>query len=154
MKEFLEILTRIAEANEENIFFLQAGYVIGIIACIVLLIIVALACWIFFRYPRRQSGVTIRAPRGSVFVSSHAIADLIESLEDDFKDIEIKKVTLLNCKKFLRLEIQVNYGLGGEPMPAIAESLQEKAVNALNYNFGISSVKDISIRVKRAPAVK
>lgn len=154
MKDFLEILTRIAKANEENVFFLQSGYVLGVIACITLFIIVAIVYWVFFKYPRRQSGVTIRAPRGSVFVSSHAIADLIESLEEDFKDIEIKKVTLLNCKKFLRLEIQVNYGLGGEPMPAIAESLQEKAVNALNYNFGISSVKDISIRVKRAPSAK
>lgn len=154
MKDFLDILARIAKGNDENIFFFQSGYVIGVTACIALFIIVALLYWIFFKYPRRQSGVTIRAPRGNVFVSSHAIADLIESLEGDFKDIEIKKVILLNCKKFLRLEIQVNYGLGGESMPAIAESLQEKAVNALNYNFGISSVKDISIRVKRVPSVK
>lgn len=154
MREFIKIIDMLWNAGEENAFYIQSGFILGVIACIVLFAVALILYGVFFKYPRRQAGVTIRAPRGSVFISSAAIADLVESLEDGFNDIEIKKVTLLNCKKFLRLEIQVNYATGGEPMPKIAASLREKTVEALNYNFGIDSVKDIAIKVRRVPQAR
>ncbi len=133
-----------------DVFSFQAGYVAGVGVFVALAILFSLAYWFIFRYPRRSAGISIRGQLGSIFISSHAISDLVKSLEGDFKDIEIAKVLLLDCKKFNRIEIQVNYELGGQSMTDIAPALQGRTVEALKDVFGIECIRDVSVRVRRA----
>jgi len=133
-----------------DLFSFQAGYVAGVAVFVVLAIVIALAYWLVFRYPRRSAGVSIRGPLGSIFISAHAISDLVKSLESEFKDIEIAKVLLLDCKKFNRIEIQINYELGGQAMTDIAPALQSRTVESLKDVFGVDCIRDVSVRIRRA----
>lgn len=131
-------------------FSFQVGYISGVSVFVVLAVAVSIVYWIFFRYPRRSPGISIRAPLGTVFISSAAISDLVKSLERDFKCLEIVKVSLLDFKKFNRIEIQVNYALGGDGIPELAPALQEKSLDTLKKTFGVDCIKDVSVRVRRA----
>lgn len=147
MESFIDFLQ---EMENVQSFSFQVGYVAALGLLLALVVVFALVYFIFFRYPRRCAGVPIRAPLGDIFVSSHAVSDLIKSLEGEFKDIEIAKVHLLDCKNFLRVEVQVDYALGGENMTEIGPSLQGKALSALKDVFGIDCVRDVAVKVRRA----
>ena len=147
MEKFAEFLKDMQSVQG---FSFEVGYIAAIGVLLGLVILVSLLYFIFFRYPRRAAGVPIRAPLGDIFVSSHAISDLVKSLEAEYKDIEIAKVHLLDCKRFLRIEIQVDYALGGENMTEIAPSLQGKTLGSLKDVFGIDCVRDVSVKIRRA----
>jgi len=130
-------------------FSFQVGYAAALGLVLLLLLLLLAVYVIFFRYPKRAPGVFINAPLGSVFISAHAISDLVKSLESEFKDIEISKVLLLDCKHFKRIEIQVDYGFGGQSMTEIAPSLQARTVDSLREVFGIEGIRDVAVRVRR-----
>jgi hypothetical protein len=131
-------------------FSFEVGYIAAIGLVLGLIVIIALLYLLFFKYPRRSSGIFIHAPLGTVFIAAHAVSDLVKSLEAEYKDIEIVKVLLLDCKSFKRVEIQVDYALGGASMTEIAPSLQERALQSLKDVFGVDCVRDVAVRVRRA----
>jgi hypothetical protein len=135
-------------------FSFEVGYIAAIGLMLLIVVLVAALYFILFRYPRRSAGVPMRSPLGEIFVSSHAISDLVKSLEGEFKDIEISKVNLMDCKRFLRLEIHVDYALGGESMTEIGPSLQGKALTKLKDVFGVECIRDVLVKVRRAAANK
>ena len=151
MDNFIEFLEGMQNVQS---FSFQVGYIAALAALLAIVIVCALVYFIFFRYPRRSSGVPIRAPLGEIFVSSHAVSDLVKSLESEYKDIEIAKVHLLDCKHFLRVEIQVDYAIGGDNMTEIGPSLQGKALSSLKDVFGIDCIRDVAVKVRRAVAPK
>jgi hypothetical protein len=137
-----------------EVFSFQVGYIAGVGVFLALAILVAILYLVFFRYPRKSAGVAIRSSLGDIFIAAHAISDLVKSLESEYKDIEITKVLLLDCKRFNRIEIQVDYALGGENMVDIAPSLQGKTLSSLKEVFGVDNIHDVSVRIRRAVANK
>lgn len=151
MESFIEFL---GELENVQSFSFQVGYVAALALLLAIVVLAAIGYFVFFRYPRRSAGVPIRAPLGDIFVSAHAVSDLLKALEAEYKDIEIVKVHLLDCKRFLRVEILVDYAIGGENMTEIGPSLQGKALGALKDVFGIDCVRDVAVKVRRAVVSK
>ena len=139
----------IEELRNMESFSFQVGYAAALGLVLLLVVIAALVYMVFFRYPRRSAGVYLRGEIGSIFISSHAVADLVKSLESEFKDIEIVKVLLLDCKHFNKIEIQVNYALGGQSMAEIAPSLQARTIDSLRDVFGIEGIREVAVRVRK-----
>ena len=145
-------LNNLMNINSPEIFDFQLGYVSGVavaIAVICAVLLVKIIVYFLFFYPSRSKGVSIPGASGSLFISANAITDLIKSLEEDFKFIEISKVILLDKKKYNDIELHINFDMEGGELPSIASELQSIILSKLRDTFGIDNIKEININIKR-----
>ena len=148
MKEM--ILNYLFDASDTQIFAFQCGYLSGALIALIFVLLLGLL-FLVLRYPRKASGVTLFTSHGCLVISAAAITDLVRSLESEFNDIEISKVYLYHeKKKNLRLFISVIYASDGDSMQAIAESFQNRILEALKHSFGIENIRNIELHVRRS----
>lgn len=138
-------------ANPE-FFNFRIGYLTGTIvalAAILLFIVIKIAVYYLLFYPRRAKGVLIQGENGSLFISSGAITDMVKTLERNFKVISIRKVLLLDKKKFNDLEVHIDFDMNEQDLPTITMEFQNTIIQTLKDNFGIDRIREVNIKVKR-----
>lgn len=141
--------------SDPEIFAFQSGFLSGVIVFAVLAILIKVMVMIIFGYPKKVDGIPVEGENGTLFISSTAVSDLVESLEPSFKSVEITKVSLMKDKKrshFVRVD--VIYNIGGGDMTAIASMMQTSIITQLKEVFGISTITSVDIRVKRSKEKK
>lgn len=152
MKEFIStFLLRFEEMRTPTF---QYGYIAGI-AITVLMLLLLLLLYCLLRAPVRCKGIMLAAPNGTLFISASAISDLVREVEKEFASLKILKSTLLEKKKGVTLELKINFPKTEEntSLPAVAGSLQERIMQALQNTFGIDSIREINIEVVRGKAL-
>ena len=130
--------------NDSEVFAFQCGYLTGALVALLFVLLLGFL-------PRSAKGVTLRAPHGKLLISATAIADLIKALGAEFNDIDIVKVNLYHEKKgALRLYISLIYFTDGDSMLKVAESFQNRVLEALKHNFGIENIHNIELHVRKS----
>lgn len=128
---------------------LLAGFMAGLLAFALLLLIALILYWIICSR-RRAKGIALQAEHGTVFVSARSISDLVCSLEDDFPGIEIAKVNLYTRRHDTYLEAHLEYQPSEHSnLPSLLNEFQRKTLAALAASFGISSIREVWIRIDR-----
>ena len=128
---------------------LFAGFMMGLMV-FGLLILAALFLYWIFHSPRHVRGITLQGERGSVFISARSISDLIGSLEKEFPGIEIVRVGLFSRRNEPYLEAHLEYQPSeNSALPSLLDSFQKRALSELESSFGITSVREIRIRIDR-----
>lgn len=120
------------------------------LAILVVLLVLAVLCWLIFRKSRNVSGITVNTEHGTLFIAASAISDLVYSLDDRFPDLEIIRVQLIRDGKELAIQIKVFYAANGQSMLALTESFQQKASELLKSAFGIENISRIDLIVPKS----
>ena len=120
------------------------------LAILVVLLVLAVLCWLIFRKSRNVSGITVNTEHGTLFIAASAISDLVYSLDDRFPDLEIIRVQLIQDGKELAIQIKVFYAANGQSMLALTESFQQKASELLKSAFGIENISRIDLIVPKS----
>lgn len=131
------------------------GYVAGVLT-LALLLLCCMLLWLIFSYHKALKGVVIPAPNGSIFISARSISDLVKSLDADFNGIVIRKVTLVERKKFLHIELSLVYQLtpSTENAQKLIEELQSRVLTTLETVFGIKNIAKVNVAMARSKPVK
>ena len=152
MKEFIsEFLLRFEEMRTSAF---QYGYITGVVVAVLLLLLLLLL-YCLLRAPVRCKGIMLATPNGTLFISASAISDLVREVEKEFASLKILKSTLLEKKNGAVLELKINFPKTEEniSLPAVAESLQQRILQALQNTFGIDSIQEVNIEVVRGKAL-
>ena len=129
------------------------GFLLGIfwtLALLLLLILLLVIIWLIIRRNHAVSGITLEAPRGSVFIAASAISDLLYSLDDHFPELEILRIRLIRDGKDLAVQVKVFYSVGDSSMQTLAENFQTKALELLKNAFGIENISRIDLIVPKS----
>ena len=103
---------------------------------------------ILYRYPRRLGGISVAGSMGSLFVSARAISDFVKTKETEFNTFTMRKVALLENRKYIFLKIKIVFNIHQEEnLPATSEKLQESVLSGLRTHFGIDCVQNVDIQV-------
>ncbi|HBC88054.1 MAG TPA: alkaline shock response membrane anchor protein AmaP [Lentisphaeria bacterium] len=151
MKDILNVLL---EANNRDLLNFKYGYLTAVVLILGLTLIFLFLRYIY-RYPRRSHGVEIKGPRGSIFISSGAISDLVKSIGEEYDLIEISKVHLLEDRDISYLELQVNLDNDKESsFITLSDELQNNILNTLKERFGIDTVKEVKLTLRKIESRK
>lgn len=150
------IITKLFDFQNPEIFDFQVGYVsgVGLAIAIILLAILVKILHYFFRYPRKLSGISIPGTDGEIFISAGAITDLVKSTEDDFQFVTISKVQLLDKKIHHAVDLHIDFDIEGGRLPLISSELQLRVLSNLKDTFGIDSIKEVNIRIRKVTLKK
>ena len=121
------------------------------LALLFLLVLLLIILWLVCRRNHSVSGITLATQRGSVFIASSAISDLLYSLDDHFPELEILRIRLIRDNKDLAVQVKVFYSAGGGmSMQVLAEAFQSKALELLKNSFGIENISRIDLIVPKS----
>jgi len=149
-----DILNVLLEANNRDLLNFKYGYLTAVVLILGLTLIFLFLRYIY-RYPRRSHGVEIKGPRGSIFISSGAISDLVKSIGEEYDLIEISKVHLLEDRDISYLELQVNLDNDKESsFITLSDELQNNILNTLKERFGIDTVKEVKLTLRKIESRK
>ena len=147
MKNLILKLFPSLTADSLYVFLLGMFWTLALMLVLVLLLVII---WLFIRRNHSVSGITLEAPRGSVFISASAISDLLYSLDDHFPELEILRIRLIRDGKELAIQVKVFYSVGETSMQALAEAFQTKALEVLKNSFGIENISRIDLIVPKS----
>ncbi len=154
MNAIREKINLIVEAYNNNPASFDYGFATAA-AVIVIFSIIILVLRFVYRYPRRSRGIEIKGPRGSIFISSGAISDLVKSIGGEYDLIEISKVNLMEDSDISFLEIQVSLDNDKESsFISISDELQNNILNTLKERFGIDTVKEVKLTLRKIESRK
>ncbi len=131
------------------------GYVCGVLT-LALLLLCCMLLWTVFTHRRALKGIVLSSANGSILISARSISDLVKSLDAEFQGIAIRKVSLIQRKKRLVIELNLICQLGassGNVQESI-ESLQAKVLEALKQVFGIATVSQVNVVLSRSRTVR
>lgn len=149
-----KILDFILSSDNQSLLDFKCGYITAT-ALIFGLSIIFLLIRFIYRYPRRMRGIEIKGPRGSIFITSDAISDLVKSIGEEYEIVEISKVHLMENRTFLFIELQVMLENDRESsFLTLAEDIQNNILKALNDRFGIDNVKEVKLVLKKIESRK
>ena len=152
MRKFLDF---VLSSDNQSLMDFKCGYITATILIIFGLLILFLVLRFIYRYPKRMSGVEIKGPRGSIFITSDAISDLVKSIGEEYEIVEISKVHLLEDRTFSFIEIQVTLENDRESsFLTLAEDIQNNILKTLNDRFGIDSVREVKLNLKKIESRK
>ncbi len=144
------MLEQLLNVNDSELCFFNSGYIAGTIVVIAVFILIRLI-FIFIRRNKKAGGVKVATKYGSLFIATHAISDLVHSMERDFPSLKIAKVYLYENKKlYFSLEINVTFHMQEEGLPNIVTELQQSVLDKLENVFGIANVKTINVTTTKA----
>ncbi len=147
MKEIFDFLLN--DYGSKELLNFKEGFLTGLIVVIGLTIVLLFLRYIY-RYPRRSKGIEISGVKGSIFITSGAISDLVKSIGDEYELMEIYKVHLLEDKDFSYLELQVNMENDKESsFITLSDDIQNNILNTLKDRFGIDSVKEVKMNLRK-----
>ena len=150
-----KILDFILSSDSQSLLDFKYGYITATALIIFGLLILFLILRFTYRYPRRMRGIGIKGPRGSIFITSEAISDLVKSIGEDFEIVEISKVHLLEGRTFSFIELQVILENDRESsFLTLAEEIQNSILKSLNDRFGIDTVKEVKLNLKKIESRK
>ena len=133
---------------------IHSGYFYGILAvCILifLLVVIFVVRRIFFRYPRKINRLTIQGKFGSVIVTSQAIGDFVRMTAAWSGTLNVRKVLLMETRTEYMLKVILACSLSEDTnLLDIAENFQENILEGLKRNYGIESIKSVSVTVVNA----
>ncbi|MFA6293908.1 MAG: hypothetical protein WC637_19120 [Victivallales bacterium] len=149
-----KILDFVLSSDSQSLLDFKCGYITATVL-IFGLSILFLAFRFFHRYPRRMRGIEIKGPRGSIFITSDAISDLVKSIGEEYEIVEISKVLLLEGRTFSFIEIQVVLDNDRESsFLTLAEDIQNNILKTLNDRFGIDTVREVKLDLKKIESGK
>jgi hypothetical protein len=144
----------ILSSDSQSLTDFKCGYITATIL-IFGLSILFLSFRFFLRYPRRMRGIEIKGPRGPIFITSDAISDLVRSIGEEYEIVEITKVNLLEGRSFSFIEIQVILDNDSESsFLTLAEDIQDNILKTLSGRFGIDSVREVKMNLKKIESRK
>jgi len=147
MKEIFEFLLN--DDNSRDLLNFKQGYLTAVVVIFGLTIIFLFLRYIY-RYPKRSHGVEIKGARGSIFITSGAISDLVKSIGDEYELIEIPKVSLLEDKNASYLELQVNIENDKESsFITLSDDIQNNIITTLKERFGIDNIKEVKLNLRK-----
>ena len=151
MKNFLDL---VLSSDSQALLDFKCGYITAT-ALILGFSILFLVFRLMYRYPRRMRGIKINGPRGSIFITSDAISDLVKSIGEEYEIVEISKVHLLEGRTFSFIELQVILDNDGESsFLTLAEDIQNNILKTLNDRFGIDTVREVKLNLKKIESTK
>jgi len=151
MKKFLDF---VLSSDNQSLLDFKCGYITAI-AVIFGLAILFIVLRFIYRYPRRMRGIEIKGSRGSIFITSDAISDLVKSIGEEYEIVEVSKVHLLEGRAFSFIELQVILDNDRESsFLTLAEDIQNNILKTLNDRFGIDSVREVKLNLKKIESRK
>ena len=151
MKNFFDF---VLSSDSQSLLDFKCGYITATVL-IFGLSALFLIFRLIFRYPRRMRGIEIKGPRGSIFITSDAISDLVKSIGEEYEIVEISKVHLLEGRTFSFIELQVILDNDGESsFLTLAEDIQNNILKTLNDRFGIDTVREVKLNLKKIESRK
>ncbi|MFA6567302.1 MAG: hypothetical protein WCS96_03750 [Victivallales bacterium] len=149
------VLDFILSYDGQPLLDFKCGYITATILIFSGLLILFLVLRFSYRYPRRMRGIGIKGSRGSIFITSDAISDLVKSIGEDYEIVEISKVHLLEGRTSSFIELQVTLDNDGESsFLTLAEDIQNNILKTLNDRFGIDTVKEVRLNLKKIESRK
>lgn len=133
----------------------NVGYATGVgvvLAVLVLLLSVRLILAFIFR-TRRCHEIRIKGEDGDVFVSRNAVNSVVNSLEKEFKNLIISKVSLNAVRKRQFINIYVDFNADSGGLPPQADELKRRVLEALETVFGITTVRKVHICLRNVQLV-
>jgi len=147
MKEILDFLLN--DYGSRDLLNFKQGFLTAVVVIFGFTIIILFLRYIY-RYPRRSRGVEIKGPKGSIFITSNAISDLVKSIGDEYDLIEISKVSLFEDKYVSYLELQVNIENDKESsFITLSDDIQNNIITTLKERFGIDNVKEVKLNLRK-----
>ena len=151
MKNFLDF---VLSSDSQSLLDFKCGYITATVLIFGFSLLYLLLRFIY-RYPRRMRGIEIKGPRGSIFITSDAISDLVKSIGEDYEIIEVSKVHLLENRTFSFIELQVTLDNDRESsFLTLAEDIQNNILKTLNDRFGIDTVREVKLNLKKIDSMK
>jgi hypothetical protein len=137
------ILKFISE-NDFNNF--RCGYVAGI-AVVILLFVLILLLYYILKSRRKVNAISVPTNNGELSIATGAIVDLVKIVAADFRYITVPKVSLIQCRKGVMMNMKVKYDINGKPFPDLADELQEAVLKELDIRLGINSISFVKIKL-------
>ncbi len=144
-------LTWLSIFNNIDLNSFKIGFLSATTAIAVLAILFKIWCFLFLKRQKQSSGIQIPTENGSLFIATHAISDLIKTLENDFLSIKIQKVALYQITKdTFRINLEITFNVEKDGLIDITSSLQNRILADLKNIFGITVIEEINIKIKKA----
>ena len=127
----------------------KLGFLAGIVIFLVLALLVRIIFIFIITSRRRCPGILMPTSQGSIFVSTAAIADLIEKETESFAHVKIYKTHLLREDNSISIELIVAIRFKDEKVVNMLEQMQLKILDSLKERLGIDRVKSVNIRIRK-----
>lgn len=127
----------------------RVGYVWGVLIVLVLLVVIKIFHYYLFCRQKRVHEMRIPAEGGALFVASGALVDLVKIVAADFDYVEVLKVSILETKIGITMNINVKYDIYGKQYPELAQDLKKTIQDNLNGRLGIDNIRYIEVHCKK-----
>jgi len=150
--KFLEFFNITPERLDEilrNDF--NCGYIAAISTVAVILLLFLLlrfVLWLFFR-TRRCGMVVVPSENGDLIVTRNAVEAVVRGEVETFSQIYLRKLLLFRRGNSYQLKLFCRFERGAEGMPDLASRIKTRLNEVMLQQFGIDSIRDISICVER-----
>ena len=129
----------------------NCGYIAAlstVAAILLLFLLLRFILWLFFR-TRRCGIVVVPSENGELTVTRNAVESVVRDEVESFPQIYLRKLLLFRRGGVYRLKLFCRFERGAEGMPDIASRIRTRLNEVMLQQFGIDSIKDISICVER-----
>ena len=147
--EFFGIRSETVDKILQNDF--NCGYVSAIMSVVILLLVLLvlrLILWLIFR-TRRCSSVVVPAENGDLIVTRCAVESVARHEVEAFPQIYLRKLLIFRKGNIYSMKLFCRFERGSAGMPEIAADMRKRLTEAMMQQFGIDSLKEISICVER-----
>ena len=118
------------------------------IALILLMIAAKIIAWIICRNPKCKE-VVVKQENGDLVISSRVISELVSRELEATNRLYNGKVVIRKNAKEYSVFIRASYSEGAAGLPEISDELKPKVIELLKQQFGIESIKAITIIIDR-----
>ena len=129
----------------------NCGYIAAISSVVLLLLailLLRLILWLIFR-TKRCSTVVVPAENGELVVTRSAVETIARGEVESFPQIYLRKLLVYRRGNVYSMKLFCRFERGDAGMPEIAADMRKRLTDAMMSQFGIDSLKDISICVER-----
>lgn len=150
--EFLEFFNIKPEAVDRILQSdFNCGYLAAILSVVILLLallILRLILWLFFR-TKRCSSVVVPATDGDLIVTRSAVESVARTEVESFPQIYLRKLLIFRRGNVYSMKLFCRFERGSQGMPEIAADMKKRLTEVMMQQFGIDSLKEITICVER-----
>ena len=130
----------------------QQEFFAGIIilaAAAILYVVARVVFKILFRGNKRCHGINIVSDNGMLYITTNAMADLIKSMKSTFTHIDINRVDLTLRKGRYVMDLMISFDMNGGELTDQVSKLRTKIVADLKAVFGIESITQINVKLRK-----
>lgn len=135
-------------------FNFQLGYVMAVVVFLLLFLAIIIVRGICFGFSKNCNGIKISGLNGTLFITAGALSDLVKAIGANFNLLEISKVRLLEKKASFSLELHVAIDNREKSFSSVTTDLRTRILDSLKERFGIDSIKEVNIFVKKIDTKK